>query len=173
MSAAHKHLGAAGSFESIGLGPVMAPVADRVQPGSAWREQQHVQPTAVVQQSSVQAAAVDLTAGTFAGIAQLIVGHPFDTIKVRTRTLSILDAVGHSTQCRGRIVPWLSSCHCTAGRVCNSLGIQSQQFLCCTMLHHAGQAAEPELCCRSSYLQRALGCSQAGAVHAWLQLPCS
>ncbi len=28
------------------------------------------------------AVAKDLTAGTFAGVAQLLVGHPFDTIKV-------------------------------------------------------------------------------------------
>mgnify|MGYP001806899446 CR=1 FL=1 len=33
-------------------------------------------------QSSVMKAGIDLTAGTVAGVAQLIVGHPFDTIKV-------------------------------------------------------------------------------------------
>lgn len=30
--------------------------------------------------------AVDLTAGTFAGVAQLLVGHPFDTIKVKLQS---------------------------------------------------------------------------------------
>ena len=29
---------------------------------------------------------VDLTAGTVAGVAQLLVGHPFDTVKVMCRS---------------------------------------------------------------------------------------
>lgn len=32
------------------------------------------------------AVAKDLTAGTFAGVAQLLVGHPFDTIKVKLQS---------------------------------------------------------------------------------------
>lgn len=41
-------------------------------------------------QSSVMKAGIDLTAGTVAGVAQLIVGHPFDTIKV-SRVEGVLD----------------------------------------------------------------------------------
>lgn len=33
-----------------------------------------------------EAVAKDLTAGTFAGVAQLLVGHPFDTIKVKLQS---------------------------------------------------------------------------------------
>jgi hypothetical protein len=69
-SAVQKHLTTAGFGEpSFGLSSpsAMAP--------SVQQQQQEAQ-------SSVMKAGIDLTAGTVAGVAQLIVGHPFDTIKV-------------------------------------------------------------------------------------------
>jgi hypothetical protein len=84
-SAAHsKQLTAGPSLDSLGLGQVMAPLPD-VQLGATWQE---ASPIAVAQQqqqaqSSAVKAGVDLTAGTLAGVAQLVVGYPFDTIKVR------------------------------------------------------------------------------------------
>jgi hypothetical protein len=83
-SAAHEQLTAGSSLESLGFGQVMSPLPD-VQLGATWQE---ATPRAVAQQqqhlqSSAVKAGVDLTAGTIAGVAQLVVGYPFDTIKVR------------------------------------------------------------------------------------------
>lgn len=83
-SAAHKQLTAGSSLDGLGLGQVMAPLPD-VQLGPTWQE---ASPRAVAQQqSSAVKAGVDLTAGTLAGVAQLVVGYPFDTIKVRQELL--------------------------------------------------------------------------------------
>jgi hypothetical protein len=82
----HRQL-TAGTFESLQAGAVdslqlsaVMPVAE-VQRAALWQDA----PTqaAALEQGKGVKVAIDLAAGTFGGIAQLIVGHPFDTIKVR------------------------------------------------------------------------------------------
>lgn len=81
----HKQL-TAGTFDSLHTGPVgslqlsaVMPVAE-VQRAALWQDA----PTqaAAHEQGKGVKVAIDLAAGTFGGIAQLVVGHPFDTIKV-------------------------------------------------------------------------------------------
>lgn len=80
MSSAAAHKPLSGSIDGLELGTVMPPSSD-VQHVPAWTEGL-VRSSQQRQQESTAKAAVDLTAGTVAGIAQLLVGHPFDTIKV-------------------------------------------------------------------------------------------
>jgi hypothetical protein len=65
--------------------------------------EQHPQPAAAPQHHSAAATALlDLAAGTAAGTAQLLVGHPFDTIKVKLQSQALSNAqVAGSAQYRG------------------------------------------------------------------------
>jgi hypothetical protein len=64
-----------------------------------------------IQQSSAAQAAIDLTAGTVAGVAQLIVGHPFDTIKVRSTPSGMGPVVGRLWSTRTRIFDLVCVAH--------------------------------------------------------------
>lgn len=86
MSGAQKSLS---PLDSLHLGAVMPPISDAAAAQPAYGQEHHRQPVQAQQHDkpgfSAITAAVDLTAGTAAGIAQLLVGHPFDTVKVRER----------------------------------------------------------------------------------------
>lgn len=73
-------------FGGGGGGGAMPDAVVQQQP-AAWRGEQQQRQVAAAP-SGTQTAAIDLTAGTVAGVAQLIVGYPFDTIKVKLQSQS-------------------------------------------------------------------------------------
>jgi hypothetical protein len=99
--------------------------------------------------TSVVTVAVDLTAGTAAGIAQLLVGHPFDTIKVR--------ACCRCNCCQLRLPP------CSTAARARNPAPQQPLPPAPHNATHTGEAAESELSSWLHQLQGPAGRRQAGA----------
>jgi hypothetical protein len=111
-----------------------------------------------------------------AGVAQLMVGHPFDTIKVSRHSAAQSRAAtaSSSSNCVG--LHHVELCHLCRINLQLQLGCRARnedsqlQFVQLEILSNssvcawvpAGEAAKPELSSWSSNIQWATGCSQAG-----------
>jgi hypothetical protein len=163
-----------GAIDSLQLSAVM-PVAE-VQRAALWQDAP--EQAAAHRQGKGLKVAIDLAAGTFGGIAQLIVGHPFDTIKVKGCCSGLGPAKGSCWPAGPKIAVYASqemdassnldasSSDSRKAVVCRTISSPSQHMSRVhTRLHGfalTGEAPKPELSSRCCCLQGASGRCQAG-----------